>query len=235
MSQMPSAMRETMKREDGSNRRRWMSHIRRIEAAAAEFRIEALLPSLAAASQSLRDGALIDVALVGRFKAGKSSFINAIIQRDLMPVGVLPVTAIVTRLSYGERERAIVQYADGRMSEITLADLARFVTEKGNPRNAAGVFMVDVELPSLGAYPGLRFVDTPGLGSVFAHNSKTALDWLPRIGAAFLAVSVDHPFSEEDAELLAELGAHSPAISILLTKADHLSPADLDELRDFVR
>src|ERR1035441_1281538 len=48
----------------------------------------------------------ITVAVLGRFKAGKSSFLNHLLGRDLLPVGVVPVTAVVTEIAYGPLESA---------------------------------------------------------------------------------------------------------------------------------
>jgi ribosome biogenesis GTPase A len=47
----------------------------------------------------------MDVAVLGQFKAGKSSFINSLPGQDVVPVGVVPVTTVVTRLRYGPTAR----------------------------------------------------------------------------------------------------------------------------------
>jgi len=199
-----------------------------------EFRIESLQPQLHACAEALEEGNIVDVAVVGRFKAGKSSFLNHIVGANLLPVGVLPVTAIVTRMRYGPRDRAVVQLHDGSMQEVPMDRLADFVTEQRNPENVKGAAIVDVELTSLRHYRGIRFVDTPGLGSVFAHNTRASVEWLPRVGAALLAVSIDQPISEYDVGLLKELGKHTPEISILLTKADLVSPEELHDVIRFI-
>lgn len=38
---------------------------------------------------------IIDVAILGQFEAGKSYFINSLIEQDILPVGVTPVTTAV--------------------------------------------------------------------------------------------------------------------------------------------
>jgi hypothetical protein len=96
------------------------------------------------------------------------------------------------------------------------------------------VAVVDVETPSLEAYQGIRFVDTPGLGSVFTHNTRTSMDWLPRVGAALLAVSVDQPLSEHDLTLLQELAKHTPEVVLLVTKADLVTLDDLAQVTRFI-
>ena len=199
-----------------------------------EFRIDSLLPQVNACAEVMEDGDIVDVAIVGRFKAGKSSFLNSIIGADLMPVAVLPVTAIVTRLWYGPRDRAVVRRQDGGEQEVPLTSLAEYVTEQQNPGNVKGVAIVDVELTGLRPYRGIRLVDTPGLGSVFAHNTRTSMEWLPRVGAAMLAVSTDQPLSEYDIDLLRELAKHTPEISILLTKADLVSENELADVTGFI-
>ncbi len=208
--------------------------LQRLAVICRDFRLDPLQPQIDALADMLKDGGVVDVAVVGRFKAGKSSFLNSLIGADVMPVAVLPLTSVVTRLRYGPRERAVVRSLDGAPREIPLSALAEYVTESGNPRNARQVGIVDVETPALRHYRGVRFVDTPGLGSVFAHNTRTSMEWLPRVGAALLAVSVDQPLSEHDVTLLRELTRHTPEIAVLLTKADLVTTKELDQVSAFI-
>jgi GTP-binding protein EngB required for normal cell division len=199
------------------------------------FHLEPLRPQMKAIADVVGDGNTLDVAVLGRFKAGKSSFLNNILGRRVMPVGVLPITAIVTRICQGPRERVLLHFLDGRTEEVPLARLPDFVTEENNPANVKQVAIVDVELPGLDAYRGLRFVDTPGLGSVFAHNTRAAMDWLPRVGVSLLAISVDQPLSEDDLRILRDLVRQTPEIMILVTKADLVSRDELEAVVQFIR
>jgi hypothetical protein len=132
-------------------------------------------------------------------------------------------------------ERAVVHRLSGEALEIPVSRLAEFVTERGNPANEKRVAVVDVELPSLAPYEGVRFVDTPGLGSVFAHNTRVSKEWMPRVGAALVAVSVNHPLSEDDLLLLNDVSSHTPEAVILLTKADLVSGEELASVIEFTR
>src|SRR5208282_464184 len=76
---------------------------------------------------------------------------------------------------------------------------------------------------------------TPGLGSAFVHNTEAALNWLPNVGMALVAVSSDAPLSERDLALLDELRRHTPKIVLLLTKADLLNVTQRAEVLAFVR
>ena len=177
----------------------------------------------------------IDVAVFGRFKAGKSSFLNHLTGRDVLPIGVVPLTAVITRLRFGPAERATVKFLDGTAKEIPIEEIHCFVGEKENPDNQKQVASVEVELPALKPFAPLQFVDTPGLGSAFAHNTEAALNWLPNVGAALVAVSSDAPLSERDLALLDELRRHTPKIVLLLTKADLLTEPQRAEVLAFVR
>ena len=201
---------------------------------AARYEISALSGLLASVRAAARQDE-ISVAVLGRFKAGKSSFLNHFIGRNLLPVGVVPVTAVVTEIRYGPHEEARVHHHDGRDPEVPLDRIAGYISEKENPENAKQVDLITVELPELRRFRGLKFVDTPGLESALGHNTQTSLDWLPNAGLALVAVSVDPPLSQRDIELLKSLYQYTPKVAILLTKADLLSERELAEVVEFVR
>jgi GTP-binding protein EngB required for normal cell division len=177
----------------------------------------------------------ISVAVLGRFKAGKSSFLNNFLGRKVLPVGVTPVTAIVTEIRYGERERAEVHRLDGRVDEVPLEEISGYVSERENRENRKQVAFVSVKLPELVRFRGLKFLDTPGLESALAHNTETSLSWLPKVGLALVAVSVDPPLSQREIDLLRGLYQYTPKVAILLTKADLLNPQELAEVVEYVK
>lgn len=208
---------------------------------AARYGISALSGLLAATRASIEQDE-ITVAVLGRFKAGKSSFLNHFIRRGApsgapsgpLPVGVIPVTAVLTEIRYGARERARVRFADGSDLEVPLDQIGAYISEKENPGNTRQVGLITVELPELRRFRGLKFVDTPGLESALSHNTRTSLDWLPNAGLALVAVSVDPPLSQRDISLLRSLYQYTPKVGILLTKADLVSEPELAEVMEFV-
>lgn len=89
----------------------------------------------------------LNVAIFGRFKAGKSSFLNHLLGRRLLPVGVVPVTTVVTEIEYGPREGAEVLFLDGRTEPVSVERVGDFICESENPENAKQVRRVRVALP----------------------------------------------------------------------------------------
>jgi ribosome biogenesis GTPase A len=136
---------------------------------------------------------IIDVAILGQFKAGKSSFINSLIGQNVLPVGAIPVTTVITRLYYDNEPGAIVTHFDGSTIEVPVNEVEQYISEEKNPANEKNVEVVDIALSALARYQGLRLVDTPGLGSVFKYNTETSQEWLPEVGAAIVAVSAERP------------------------------------------
>ena len=80
----------------------------------------------------------------------------------------------------------------------------------------------------------LRFVDLPRLESALAHNTQAVINWLPNVGLALVAISVDPPLSQPDIELLRSVLRYTPHVAILLTKIDLLSDRELEEVRNFI-
>jgi GTP-binding protein EngB required for normal cell division len=200
----------------------------------ADFHLDSLIPQIEALSRSLPERHVVSVAVVGRFKAGKSSFLNQLIGRDILPVDVLPATSVITHISFGEADRATVRFFGGREEEVALDGLSDYVTEAGNPENVKQVAVVDIELASLEAFRTVRFVDTPGLGSIFAETTKTSLEWLPDIGAAVVALTVDPPLAESDLRLLRDVLRFTPEVVILLTKVDQVADEQVRAVEAFI-
>jgi GTP-binding protein EngB required for normal cell division len=177
----------------------------------------------------------LNIAILGRFKAGKSSFLNHLVGRPLFPVGAIPVTTVVTEIRYGFEERADVDFLDGHAERVPVGRISEFISETAHPENAKRVARVRVELPSMERYRSVRFVDTPSLGSIFGHNTDASLEWLPNVGLALVAVGVDPPLSQHDVKLIRNLQRYTPNICLLLTKVDVLEEKERVQVKDFVQ
>jgi len=198
-----------------------------------QFGLTSLQPTVAAC-ETLSGGGPIDVAVLGQFKSGKSSLLNAVLGESVFPVGVVPVTAVITRAAAGPDRVVRVTYQDGSAEEVAPTRLAEFVTESGNPANRRRVAVVDVFTPALRDWPGMRLVDTPGLGSVLAHNTEATRTWMPNVAVALVTVSAERPLSDEDCRLVAEARETAPRVVVVLTKVDLLTHDELAEVTAFL-
>jgi len=176
------------------------------------------------------------LAVLGQFKRGKSSLMNAIIGRELLPVGVLPLTSAITVLRYGPAERLVVIREEALFpEELPTGRLAEFVTERGNPGNVKRVKAARVEVPLAFLRHGLEFVDTPGVGSSIEANTATTYHFLPQCDAAIFVTSVDSPLSKTELEFLANIRQHVRKVFLVVNKTDLLSPAEREDVLEYVR
>lgn len=175
------------------------------------------------------------LAVVGQFKRGKSSLMNAIIGREILPTGVLPLTSAITVLRYGPKERLIVDKENALYpSELPIAELPGYVTEKGNPRNEKKVKTVYLELPVPFLRYGLEFVDTPGVGSAIAANTTTTYNFLPACDAVLFVTSVDTPMTTVELEFLNTIKEYVHKIFFIVNKIDLVADNERKEILEFV-
>jgi len=198
------------------------------------FDLASLIPLLHACELLSTEAPPLDVAVLGQFKSGKSTLLNTVLGEAVFPVGAVPVTAVITRVTFGPERLVRVTHLDGSIEEVAPDRIAEFATEAGNPANCRQVATVDVLVPSLRDWPGVRLVDTPGLGSVFAHNTEATRAWMPNVAVALVTVSAERPLSDEDRRLIAEARQTAPRVAVVLTKVDLLSGAELAEVFAFL-
>jgi len=160
------------------------------------------------------------VVVVGQFKRGKSTLLNALLQAPVLPAGMIPVTSVVTQIRWGPEPEVRIDFQDGASRIAPLAQLKDFVSEEGNRGNRRGVRRVEVTLPSPLLEGGLVLVDTPGIGSLDAGATDRAYAFLPRVDAALVVLSPDPPLGEAEGAYLRALLSHTPHLLFVLNKVD---------------
>lgn len=175
------------------------------------------------------------LAVLGQFKRGKSSLMNAIIGRELLPTGVLPLTSAITVLRFGPRERLVVEREGLQWAEVApISRLEDYVTERANPGNRKKVKSAAVEVPLPFLRRGLEFVDTPGVGSAIAANTATAYAFVPACDAALFVTSVDSPLTAAELDFLKEIRRYVRKIFFVVNKTDLLGSRESAEVLAFV-
>ena len=175
------------------------------------------------------------LAVVGQFKRGKSSLMNAIIGRELLPTGILPITSAITILRFGPRERLVISRENWSFDEeAAVSALPNYVTEMGNPGNQRRVKSVYVEFPSPFLRHGLEFVDTPGIGGPVEANTATTDRFIPECDAILFVTSADGPLAATETEFLDRIRQHVRKIFFVVNKIDLLTPAERGDVLRFI-
>jgi predicted GTPase len=184
----------------------------------------------------------LQVAILGQFKRGKSTFVNALLGAPILPTGVVPLTAIPTFIGWNERPLVRVTFQNGRPQEIFESSntsaieefLSRFVTEERNPENAINVERVSLLYPAPLLRDGTIFIDTPGIGSTFMHNTQAALRVIPECDASLFIVSADPPITQAELDYLRSIRGKIGHMLFVINKVDYFDDNERQKAREFL-
>lgn len=165
------------------------------------------------------------VAVVGEFRRGKSTFVNALLGREILPTDALPTTATLNRITYGAVPKAYLCYRDGRREDVRIEELSRYVTKltRESENAAAQIEEAVVEYPSIFCQNHVDLIDTPGMNDDMAMNDVT-LSQLEHIDLAVVTLSPGSPFSETESRFMAKLleSEEICQIIVVVTKIDEI-------------
>ncbi len=174
------------------------------------------------------------IAVVGEFKRGKSTFINALLGKDILPSDILPCSATLNRVTYGVKPNVLIKFKDGREEQIGIDKLPDYVTKltEESEGMASTVREAVVTYPIPYCQNNVEIIDTPGLNDD-ANMTDVTLSVLPQVDAAILVIMANSPFSEferaflEDKLLTSDLGR----VIFLVTAIDRLNNPEKDTER----
>lgn len=141
------------------------------------------------------------LVVLGDFKRGKSTIINAILGKSIAPVNVAPETLTINSISYGEIPSAEAVLKNGQRITLTADDLVRERLEKLMRAFPDTLDYIDIR-DNAELLKEIRIVDTPGLSDLDCLD-KQVQDYLVNADAIIYVASALSPFSESEQEFLA--------------------------------
>lgn len=161
---------------------------------------------LSEVAQDLRDMFFL-VVIIGEFNAGKSTFVNALIGDEVLPMGITPTTEVIELITYDETPNRKPAWRSEGLREWTH--------------------------PNTGA-PGVAIVDTPGTGSVFQKHEQTAKDFLHRSDLVIFVLSAKRAFAETERIYMEMAKNFGKKMILVVNQADLLQPSELATVRRFI-
>ncbi len=183
------------------------------------YKLDDIASELKSESDKIKNECLY-LVVIGQFKRGKSTLINALIGNDLLPTAVLPLTSIITMIKFGEEQKVKIIFENERVQEIPQHELYNYITESGNPKNDKKVKLVEILFPSEFLKDGIVLIDTPGIGSLFLHNTKSTESFIPKIDAAIFVLSVDPPITQTEFQFFEEVRSNVDKFYFVINKID---------------
>ena len=177
----------------------------------------------------------VQIVVLGQFKRGKSSLINSLIGKNVLPTSVVPLTSIVTVIKYGEKIKVVVTLLNGKKAEIKFTELGDYVTENKNPENKKQVEKVEIEYPSDFLKSGVQIIDTPGVGSVYRHNTDVAYDFVPKADVGIFVVTADPPISQAELQFLLSIKDFLGKILFVQNKIDQVAEKERNQSLEFTK
>ena len=188
-----------------------------------------LLSRLSATRKRLADPAF-HVFVIGEFKQGKSSLVNALLNAPVCPVDDDIATSVPTAIGFGDPPSAAVLFDPGGdpsdpdrepiREEIEVDQVARHVTEASDPSGERRVTSVDVLLPRKLLSDGLVIVDTPGVGGLGSAHGAATIGALPMADAVIFVSDASQEFTGPEIEFLQTARRMCPNVVCVLTKID---------------
>ncbi len=178
------------------------------------------------------------VAVVGEFSRGKSTLINRLLGRPLLPVGNMPTTAVLTHIRASNKELMLYVDEKGRKSPAMALGAQSWegltANNFGGPDPKGTVFM-GVNDPWLGKL-SLEVLDTPGAGDLEDHRARLISDALLEADGAIITISALTPMSMSEQQFIQQrlITRKTPFMMLAITKLDEIQPEQRAAMIQFI-
>lgn len=175
------------------------------------------------------------LVVVGEFNHGKTTFVNALLGKNVLPVGVTPTTAVIHHLEHSDEPRAEVVFANGDRAALPFDEVRQFCV--GAERAAAEIKHLEVGFPADILRERIVLVDTPGVNDLSLQRADITYSYIPRSDAVLFLLDAGQPLKESERVFLQDklLGQSRDKIIFVVTKRDIWSPEEQTEALSYIR
>ncbi|WP_320035021.1 dynamin family protein [Halarcobacter sp.] len=175
----------------------------------------------------------MEVAITGQFSSGKSTFLNALLSKNILPTGITPVTSKVNFINYGEEYKLKITYYSGAQEYAPIEAIADFTDQRKHD-------MRDIKYLTLYApmdiLKDISFVDTPGLNSQSQSDTDTTRRVLRDVGGIIWLTLIDNAGKLSEAQVLEEYMQHFKNKSLcVLNQKDKFTQDQIETTTKYIK
>ncbi len=172
------------------------------------------------------------VAITGQFSSGKSTFLNALLSKNILPTGITPVTSKVNYIKYGDELKIKIKYVDGREEFQSVEHIAKFTDQRGEVEE---IEYLTLYVP-LALLKEVEFVDTPGLNSQAITDTTTTQKVLKEVDGIIWLSLIDNAGKLSEAKVLEEyLNEYQNKSLCVLNQKDKFSKEQVEQTTQYVQ
>ncbi len=175
------------------------------------------------------------LVVVGEFNHGKTTFVNALLGKEVLPVGVTPTTAVIHHLVYADEPTSSIVLADGTRRDLPFEEVRSFAA--GSGRRTAEVSYLEVGYPAELLRERIVLVDTPGVNDLSLTRAEITYGYIPRSDAVLFVLDAGQPVKESERQFLEHqlIGRSRDKIVFVIAKTDIWTAAEREEAVAYVK
>lgn len=173
------------------------------------------------------------ILVCGEFKRGKSTFVNALIGRNLCATDTDICTSVVSVIKYSPTETVVRYHGDfakPKSEKISLDDLERYTV--GTAEEIDNTIYVEIGLPLQVLKDGLTIIDTPGVGGLDPRHASLTNFFIPKADIALFMTDVNEPMTTTELKYLKDkVLPYAKQTAIIVNKSDLKDAASVEDFR----
>lgn len=177
-----------------------------------------------------------NVLVVGEANRGKSTFVNALIGRRILPTDITVTTSQIFLVRSASFESYRIRFQDGSERKITENNLAEYGSQvlanvKGLPTLDQIIRWIEIDIPAEYLPRGVNILDTPGLGALYSAHAQITRRFLPLADAVIFVLDSNQPMLQSELTFIEKILDITRNIFFIQTKIDQHRPEKWRELQ----
>lgn len=176
------------------------------------------------------------LVVVGEFNHGKTTLVNALLGKDILPTGVTPTTAVIHHIEHADQPTARLVRSDMTSEPLAIDALRDWVARDGTEQRAQNVAYLEIGYPSALLRERIVLVDTPGVNDLSLSRADITYSYIPRSDAVLFLLDAGQLLKESERVFLFDklIAKSRDKIVFVVTKADIWTEAERREGMEYV-